>query len=376
VRRTKEESFPKFLRENIFQILFLFLLLLSVLFLKKRYVFDYKFNDGLIKKYLVSQDIEDPERNIKNRTFLSDEEIYFSAGYLYSSGENPAKYNFQHPPLIKYLFGLSIRLFNNPYIVQVIFSLGLIVMVYLFALRVFSNKSVAFLSSFLLVVDPLFIDTSSLGLLDMGQAFFLLVFIYLVSFKKKSFVLQGVFLGLAISSKFWSISLMIFLFVLLFKRFCLREKETVVDILKVLLISGLVYVVVYSRFFVLGGSIIGFIKLQLRILKFMVVHNSSNMLGGNAILFISGFYRDWWKGEWIREFVWTPLWPLGVLSSFVLTIKTFKKKKEIGLFVFSLPLFYFLVTFNQLPFVRYFLLILPFIYISLSLGFLKLFNQV
>ena len=90
---------------------------LIVLFFRNPNIFSYKFDTSLVKKYLCSQDIshEPPCK----RLFLSDEDIHIAAGYLYAKGSDPIVYNFQHPPLIKYLYGYSIILFHNPYFVQI-----------------------------------------------------------------------------------------------------------------------------------------------------------------------------------------------------------------------------------------------------------------
>ncbi len=81
-------------------------------------VYTYRFDPVLINSYLQSQDIP---HEVDQRVFLSDGEIHIAAGYLYAKGADPTVYNFQHPPLLKYLYGLSILVFHNPYFVQLFF---------------------------------------------------------------------------------------------------------------------------------------------------------------------------------------------------------------------------------------------------------------
>ena len=82
----------------------------SIIAITKPVVLNYQFHDRLIQQYLRSQDIT---HDVAMRSFLSDSDIHIAAGFLYASGADPAEYNFQHPPFIKYLFGVSILIFNN-----------------------------------------------------------------------------------------------------------------------------------------------------------------------------------------------------------------------------------------------------------------------
>ena len=114
-------------KRHCFIIGILYSLFLLVLFIQKPFSFNYNRNPKEIAaNYLRSQDIYDPEGLIKDRLIISDSDIYLGSGYLYSLGENPVEYNFQHPPLIKYIYGYAIKFFNNPYIAQFLFSLSVV----------------------------------------------------------------------------------------------------------------------------------------------------------------------------------------------------------------------------------------------------------
>ena len=65
---------------------------------------------------------------------ISDEGLYAFAGYhyLYDLGD-VSGINFENPPLGKYLIGLSLALFNNEYIISLIYSCFFLLITFLLA---------------------------------------------------------------------------------------------------------------------------------------------------------------------------------------------------------------------------------------------------
>lgn len=170
------------------------------LFIFRREIFSFQFNRALLNRYFVSQDIP---REVKGRLFLSDGEVYLSTGYLYATGSDPTQYNFEHPPLIKYLFGFSVLLFNNPYIVQIGFGIAVLFLTYFLGQKIYKNLFVSSLACLLLVIDPLFLDLSSQPLLDMGQTTFMLLYTIAIFYFPTNFIFQGSALALFAGTKFW-----------------------------------------------------------------------------------------------------------------------------------------------------------------------------
>jgi len=142
------------LMNKIFVFVLVFLYLIFVL-INRNYLFQ-KFDTKTVPDFLRSQDILDEKDEIKNRIFVSDETIYIASGYLYVSGEDPRDYNFQHPPLIKYFFGLSSKFFNLPLFPNIIFGFVLLLEIYLLCKLVFKNEILGFLTSILMLIDPVF----------------------------------------------------------------------------------------------------------------------------------------------------------------------------------------------------------------------------
>jgi len=233
-------------KDWIFLILFTIFYVFYSLIFKSDFV-NYKFDPQVIEKYKRSQDIT---AEVENRTFISDSDIYLSAGYLYSKGENPIIYNFQHPPLIKYLFGFSIKLFSNPLIVQYIFGIIFIYLTYLLGKKVFNNSIVSIVSVFLVFFDPIFQNQLEGALLDIGQSVFGLGYVLSFLFLPGSIFVQGILLGLFAASKFWIAVIVIFGILNLYKFFILKKKLDYKNIICTVSIAFIVFSFTYLKTFI------------------------------------------------------------------------------------------------------------------------------
>ncbi len=360
-------------KDFLFLFFFTFVFIAFSWFLNPSF-FQSRFDERLISDYLRSQDIEDREDKIKDRLFISDDKIYFASGVLYARGEPPTKFNFQHPPLLKYLFGWSTILFGSPFPIQIFFSLAFIFLVYFLAFLVFKNRLVAFLAVCFLFLDPVFWETSHLTLLDVGQVVFALAFLILFFFYPKRIFLQGVFLGFLFASKFWSVSFLYFAFLVFYIIWFFKDKSFVKSLPILIFVSFLVFSSFYINYFLSGNSLFDFLFLQARTVKFMLTHNNTNNFGNLFLLFISGHYLSWWDGGiWVKSQFWNPIWPISFLASIFLAFKLSKNKK--AWFIFIFPAFYFLVNLTNTAFTRYILFVLPFLYISLAYGISLLVNS-
>lgn len=328
-------------RNHNLVFVFLVLLFYSFFIFTNRGKLFQSYNPQIVDRYLKSQDILDTEDKIKDRIFVSDEEIYIASGYLYANGVKPTDYNFQHPPFIKYLFGLSSKYFNLPLLPNIIFGAILLFEIYLLGDLIFKNKLIGLFASLLLLVDPVFKEVTIYALLDLGQMVFILGFIISSFYLKKHWIGQGVLLGLAMASKFYTPVIIflgiIYLFKIFTKQFVLKNE------LLVLVIASLVFSFTYLINFPFN-----IFFYQAKMIKFMLDHNQAIVWGGVIPMFFRGYF----------------MWPiLFFVNLFILFSAKFGSLR----FLFTiLPIAYGIVLVFQLPFTRYFILILPFLYLSLS----------
>jgi hypothetical protein len=323
----------------------------------------YQFDQNLVRDYLRSQDIEDPQGKILNRIYVSDSDIYQATGYLYAKGEDPASLNL-HPPLVKYLFGFSILLTNNPFYVQIVFGLILLFLTYFLGIKLYKNNPVALAGTILLLVDPVFGGMMDETLLDLGQAVFALLYTIMIYFYPLSYILSGVVLGLFAASKFWSTAIIFVTLIYGFKIFIQKEKIVFKNLAISFLVSIIVFALTYIVSFIREGGIFNLISYQGRVLNFMLTHNSASLIGGPIILFLTNYFVPWWERGIDYSNVWTFLWPAGFVASIILAVRTKIKDRKFFFYVF--PIIYLLLTSTQVPFARYFILILPYFYLNLG----------
>jgi len=359
------------MKKNSHKLNWLVLLVITGIFLgsylsHNRVVLEKKFNPKLIGLYLRSQDIPDLPDN-KVRVFLSDSEIYTASGYLYAKGASPIAYDFQHPPFIKYLFGYAIILFGNPLWIQLIFALALLFGTYLLGLRIFKEPIYAVLATLVLSADPLLGALAGEALLDLGQAVLVLFYLYFSLDKKPNLLLTGVLLGLLFASKFWAGGLFFFG---LFSTFLLYRRQTSLSFLfKQLLVAGIVFNLTYFQTYWQNGFRFNNIYFQLKTLKYWFNHSVTSLPFASLFLFVSGFYQSWWGDKkLVFERLWSPLWPLGLISSMRTLWLAFRKTNTSSpiMLISLIPVLYLVYLGIQAPFNRYFILVLPYCYLALA----------
>lgn len=352
------KNFSKSKKLHLLLIIFISLVLFN------KDVFTNRFDKKLLKRYYLSQDITHEVDGV--RQFLSDDEIYTATGYLYVTGKDPSEFNFEHPPFIKYLFGLSILLFNNPLIAQAILGLFLLIAMYLLGNKITGNPTVSFIATFLLILDPLFRDLVSKTLLDIGQTMLMLFYTYLVFFKKRNYILQGIILGLFAGTKFWVTPL--FFIGIYFLYFLIKKEVKIKDWIFTFTIACITYSLLYIPTFIIKHGNFNLVWHILKTFKYLVDHDVSSYFGASLVFLMSGFIKAWWgTKQW--EFIkpWFIIWPIGFLITTICSLKNIITKRKISLkYLFGfIPFLYIIFLGVQAPFPRYVLIILPFIYLIL-----------
>lgn len=198
---------------------------------------------------------------------ISDSDLYAYVGGRYVKGVSPDEINFEHPPLAKYLIGMSILVFNNPNVTSALLGVASLLILYEISKRLLGRSMFALVPVYMLSLDRLFIDFSSMSMLDMYLAFFLLLSLLLISHpRSNSRLFAGMTaLGLAAACKLTAILAIPSLAVQVimtrrnvsWKLFALGASA-----------AGLVYCLSYTWFFVLGHGLSEFLNLQWNMLMF------------------------------------------------------------------------------------------------------------
>ncbi len=331
-----------------------------VLWLRAPSMFRYRFSPALIERYERSQDIP---HEVRNRVFLSDSDIHIAAGYLYTGGFSPESFNFQHPPLIKYLFGWSTRLTGSPFTVQILLAALFVSLSYAFARRSLDIVPAAAAAG-LILIDPVFVDVSSQALLDLGQSVCAVAYVLVATTMPGAWVFAGILLGLFAASKFWTTACLFYLAVTGYQIW-LRKMSY-----RTAVLTGLVacatFAAVYARAFAAHGGFFNIVFFQLKLLKYWLHHSVTSMPAASVILFLTGYVWEWWGAHtWVRAQVWTPVWPAALACSL------FTPRTAVHLFIVGMPLVFLAYLGAQAPFTRYFLIILPFLYTGFIMSVLN-----
>jgi hypothetical protein len=259
---------------------------------------------------------------------IGDDGLYAFAGYYYffQNGDVSAV-NFEHPPLGKYLIGLSIFLFRNENVINIIYFLFLLLGTYMISGILFAGrKTVAIASLFILSVDPLFLDHLIRSQLDLPFTLFFVwaVYFFLASFKKPSFLyVSFLFWGCAFSTRFFPffVPLYILLFLLTYRN---AKKNMTIFALSTMLVP-IIYLISHLSYFFYHPSFIEFLRHK----KWMLAWFSGSVkIVGNLVRNILTGYYSTPSGLTARNEHWIILQPVTLISGLFSPLLISAKKIE------------------------------------------------
>lgn len=366
------------------RLIFLFILIFSLLkiilpIVHNKQLFTEKFDPKIYeKKYNNSQYVIPQSKNP-----ISDEDIYAYAGYKYITGLNPILINSDHPPLGKYLIGIFILLTGNHRVISIFFAFIIILIFSLIVYQATLSFKMIIFGIFLISLDSMFIDQIIHSpILDIIQLFFLLLYFFCFFLWLKNdgiwyLVVCGVVLGMFSSVKMYFPTLIligtVFVFLIFKKTHSLNE--IINFIFLNLLISLLIYSLIYTQYFLEGNNFKSFLGVQ----KWIFLYWYDNSVRGDIFLgsvFPFILFNKWkiWWGD--RNFInyenWTILWPFFFIKGCLLTvylvyrnIKNFLiqrlNKKQINFeFFLSLWIFFYIFYLSIIPISPRYLLIIFF----------------
>lgn len=349
--------------------------------LKKGYTGWNNFADENKGKEDIEKVKKDIIASVRNKG-ISDATLYTYVGYEYVNGASPTLLNPEHPPLGKYLIGLSIKIFNNEKVILLIF--GFITLITVFLMVFISTGS--YLSSSIAVLlttsHSLFIDQLIHGpQLELFQLVFLLLLILhliLYEMKNKIYYLIGAIFsyGFLLSTKIFLTHFILFsawlgVLTLFSRRFKLREWIS-------LQCGGiLVFLSSYAIFFIKGGNFRQWLGVQKYILVFykQAGINIIEFAGNYLRLIFTGSWKFWSDNNPVTHYnEWSFTWNIVFVVTLFVIYKIVKQKDRRNISFSEWMLVSFIVIYNLYLFIipmfpRYLLLLFIPMIILISIHF-------
>ena len=172
-------------------------------------------------------------------------------------------YEWTHPPLAKLFMALGMLIFGtNPFgwrFFGALFGVGIIILTYLLAKRLFRSQFIATVASLLLTFETLLFVQSRIGMNDAYFIFFMLLSLWFLLSKKYAFA--GLFWGFSLVSK-WTAIYSIFIFAFFFiHEFLQKTREEqklymrkMIFVIPIFFVGSslIIYLLSYSPFFFLN----------------------------------------------------------------------------------------------------------------------------
>lgn len=275
---------------------------------------------------------------------IGDDGLYAFAGYYYLfQGKDVTTVNFEHPPIGKYLIGVSIFLFKNENVINIIYFVILFFLSYKIGNFILKNKLLSLFGVFILSIDPLFNDHLLRSLLDLPFTVFFIsaVYFFLLSFtNSKYFYLSFLFWGGAFSTKFFPFLAGLYLYLLVIIFFYERKKLPVFFIASFWI--PIIYIVCHVSFFFYHPSIIEFLRHKKWMLSWF---KGAPKIFGNLLrnIFTATYLDSTFALK--RNKYWTFILPMiTVFSTSRFRLSMIDKKNLNTFFMYGLSVIYFIYT--------------------------------
>ncbi len=354
---------------NIASATLLFLIVLRFCYLvylsSGLFQFSYSANyENLKRVYLHSQYIlQNPS------AWIPDEALYSYAAGAYLKGESLLDVNPGTPPLGKYLFSISILLFDNPNVIIIFCFVLLLIGIFMVSKEALGWTTISLFVILAVLFEPMFTDQLRyMPLLDIPMMMFQIwsVYFFIISIvqnKPYNMLIAFTLIGLAMMTKIFSISvplLMIYTLYILWKK---RSWFIYIGLgyALVLLIAVLTYVSIYFE---------GYTPWKmLGVQKWSYLYNTSKLNRFFTVwdlVFFNRWHVWWGNQEVIRDTNWNISWPVtfGLSIAWLFShIRSFFKISIAKQLLYAWIIVYFImISLNQAT-ARYLLPILSFVYI-------------
>ena len=252
----------------------------------------------------------------KAKITLSDADLYMVEGnMLVNQGKDLEKLTPGHPPLGKYIIGLSQKLFNNPYIFQFASFTLMLFIFFLLSRSLFLTLALSF--------EPLLVSQINKTLLDVHLVVFhlasILFFLKFIKLKKPNpayIIAVWFFLGLAFATKFFPVSIPLAITTVLFIVIS-GDFKKFTQLTLSLPVAGTAFLLGHISYFTHHLSLISFIKY----IRYQINWWAGSPQVAPFSIFKIIFQNKWptWWGEGVVKVKeWWLGWPvlasLGLLS--------------------------------------------------------------
>src|SRR5882724_3881820 len=320
----------------------------------------------------------------KHPLWIPDEAAFSYAGGALIQGTNPVLVIPYAPPLGKYIIGVSTVLFDNEYILTAFFGIFSLFLLYLLSFQIFNDKFLALIPSLLFSFEPIFKNQFIFTpLFDFFQLVFLLSYFLLFNHaykvKKTSlvfFFIANILLGCFIATKFFGSGLTIVLASVIFG-FFQKNKNKLLQYFLTVPFSVIILLLSYIRVFAFGYTFNRFLGIQ----KWVFLYHQGQLILPFSVWPLL-FFNQWhvWFGNKpvIADTQWSITWPLITIISFLTIIlylfNKIPKIKNVEILMIWILCYLAFFSIGQI-FSRYFLILIPCLYIVSLYGIVQIIKK-
>lgn len=349
---------------------------------------DVYFARGYEKKYeWYKQQYLNSNYSKKGADFLADEIFEEFAAGAFLKGLNPILIVHDHPPLGRYILSLSVLLFDNANTILILFYFLSALAIFLITKKLLRNIFLSLIPVGIFINEPLFISKIVYSPLPepIQLPFILFAFYFFIKgTQSKKYVLWFLFaslmLGVVISTRFFTLGGTMMGSMILYFIASRKIDKRLITFVLTLPLSLLVLILSYTKTMQEGYSVFQVLGIQKYILSY---HKSKFVLPFTFWdLLLFNRWHTWW-GDWriTSDRFWFAAWPLasavtlgGVILSFLKKLMLDETEKILLLWI----TFYCAMLSAGYSSTRYFLPLLPFLYIiatSFAIKMVPLFKK-
>lgn len=311
---------------------------------------------------------------------IDDSLTYAFAGFTYIQGEDPTIINFAHPPLVKYVFGLSYLLFGTSYVLNLPILIATLIAFLMLAKRLGLSPVFSTIAMIVFAVSTPLISHVGQTLLDTWLTLFAMIFLILLLSpnlaSKKIAVGIAITIGVLASSKYFFPFILLYIGVL---SIWLFYKKLLRQLLIILPVAGVIYLSVYTAFFINNHSLIDFFKFEAFRFNWW---SGDTPLGKPYILhtILNGCVQNWWSESnpnlCSPDADWRWWLPILAIAQFPAQIYQIMKRNMdvviVGIFASAMLIMLLIASFSQM---RYFYPVIPLWILLCSLTIQEIISQ-